>query len=820
MMQNQQLRSRGLSPVQRISRSAWRFAAIALLVAGFAGCAAEMTYRQGKDLVAQGKIEAGIAKLKEASTQNPHEPEYRLTYVTTRDWAARNYVAAGDRMAAAKRWSDAEKEYRSALAISPEFPPAISALHNIETARRHDALLADAVTYKKNNDVESARRVVRQILAENPDHADARRLNKELASPMATTSDDIKLSPAYRKPITIDFKDVNLKQVFDVISRASGLNFIFDREVKTDQKTSIFLKNSTVAAAVQFTLMTNQLEQQVIDPNTVLIYPNTVVKQREYQETLVKSFFLSNADAKAVANTLKTILKSRDIVTDEKLNMVIVRDSPSAIRLAEKLVALHDIPEPEVMLEVEVLEVSKTRLQELGVQWPQSLAFAPLASNSGTGLTVQDLRNLNGSAISAAVPPFIIKAGVTDGDARILANPRIRARNHEKAKILIGERVPNITSTATATGFVSESVNYVDVGLKLEVEPSVHLDNDVAIKVALEVSNIVNQVQTKSGTVAYQIGTRTASTVLRLKDGENQVLAGLINDEDRSSGSRLPGIGELPVVGRLFGAGSDSRAKSEIVLSITPHLVRRIERPDAAASEFSSGSDTSLRMRFDAGGAGAAPPSLPSMPPPPIPIPGQSDSGIQAHDAALSQNKPEQAAQGTPVMTALSQSGYAGTAAQGQGATMAVADASSGTIAVASASAQLQAPASVRVGETFSVQLALSSPVPVTSVPAAINFDNRLLQAVSVQEGGFLRQGGAKTAFTSKIDPAGQILMTGTRTSDGGASAQGVFATVNFKATAVAASTPIQVSTLAPIGIGGQSVSIINPLPQALQIIQ
>jgi general secretion pathway protein D len=190
-----------------------------------------------------------------------------------------------------------------------------------------------------------------------------------------------------------------------------------------------------------------------------------------------------------------------------------------------------------------------------------------------------------------------VHARKQDSDANILANPRIRARNHEKAKILIGERVPNITTTATATGFVSESINYVDVGLKLDVEPSVYLDNDVAIKISLEVSNIVSQLQTKSGSIAYQIGTRTASTVLRLRDGENQVLAGLINDEDRRGANKLPFIGEIPVIGRLFGSSSDDNQKTEIVLSITPRIIRNIQRPEAALAEFKAGTDSSLRSR-------------------------------------------------------------------------------------------------------------------------------------------------------------------------------------------------------------------------------
>ena len=250
-----------------------------------------------------------------------------------------------------------------------------------------------------------------------------------------------------------------------MISRTSGLNFLFDKDVRTDQKTSIFLKNSSIEAAVSLTLLTNQLEQRVLDANTILVYPNTQAKQKDYQPLTIKTFYLVNAEAKVVANTLKTLLKSRDVVVDDKLNMLILRDSPDAIRMAEKLVALHDVAEPEVMLEVEILEVKRTRLLDLGIRWPDQLSLSPLTANAGGVLTLADLRAINDNRLGATLGATSLNAKNVDTDANILANPRIRARNREKAKILIGERVPNITTTSTSTGFVAESVTYVDVGV-------------------------------------------------------------------------------------------------------------------------------------------------------------------------------------------------------------------------------------------------------------------------------------------------------------------------------------------------------------------
>jgi general secretion pathway protein D len=342
-------------------------------------------------------------------------------------------------------------------------------------------------------------------------------------------------------------------------------------------------------------LLTNQLEQRVVDANTIVIYPNTPAKLREYQHLAVRTFLLATADAKVVANTIRTIVKSRDVVVDEKLNMIIMRDSPEAIRIAERLVLLHDAPEPEVMLEVEVLEVKRSRLLALGVTWPGQASLTPLSSGTRGNLTLQDLRNLNASTIGVAIDPMTIQAQQQVNDSNLLANPRIRARNREKAKVLIGDRLPTITSTSTATGFVAETVTYIDAGLKLDVEPTIYPDGEVAIRIALDVSNIVSQIQTRSGTIAYQLGTRSASTTLRLKDGENQVLAGLIQDDERISANRVPGLGAVPVLGRLFGGQTDENNKTEIVLSITPRLLRNVQRPDAAMANFESGTEATLR---------------------------------------------------------------------------------------------------------------------------------------------------------------------------------------------------------------------------------
>src|SRR4030095_12036721 len=261
------------------------------------------------------------------------------------------------------------------------------------------------------------------------------------------------------------------------------------------------------------------------------------------------------------------------------------------------------------MLEVEVLEVSSSAITELGVRYPDQVSFSVVGAAGIPGtITLPEWQNRSSDLvrISFSNPALILNFKDQVGRTNLLANPRIRVRNREKAKIHIGDKVPVITTTAGSTGFVSESVNYLDVGLKLDVEPEIYLDNDVAMKVGLEVSTIVQEIRSPSGTLTYRVGTRLANTTLRLKDGETQVLAGLISDEDRSSANRIPGLGSLPVLGKLFGSQGDNTTKTEIVLLITPRVVRNLVRPDSRSSEFLSGTEAA---------AGAAPLRLQTVAP-------------------------------------------------------------------------------------------------------------------------------------------------------------------------------------------------------------
>ena len=488
-----------------------------------AGCAGSIAHYQGKNQIAQGDVEGGLDKFKAAMAAEPSNGEYRMSYLVARETAVNRWLKQAAAAHAAGNDQEMERLLAKVLVQDP-YNERVGALRErVRREVRNQERAAEAETALKAGDTVAAKVQLKSILSEDPGFEPALAISRTLsesANASSSPSPDLK---RLRNTISIEFVDAPVRRVFEVFSRTAGVNFIFDKEVAPDLKTTVFLKNTSVEDAINLILLTTQLEKRVLDQSSILIFPNIPPKVRDYQPLTIKTFFLSNAEAKTVGNTIKTLIKTKDLVVDEQQNMVIMRDTLDAIRLAEKLVALHDLPQPEVMLDVAVIEVKRTNLTALGIQWPSSLTLSPLASTSGGSVTLADLKRLPTSQIKATLGDSVVNANTTDSDSNLLANPRIRTRNRETAKIMIGERLPNITTTATSTGFVSENIQYIDVGLKLEVQPIITPDNEISIKLSLEVSSVGSQTTTASGSTAYQIGTRNASTVLRHKDGENQI---------------------------------------------------------------------------------------------------------------------------------------------------------------------------------------------------------------------------------------------------------------------------------------------------------
>lgn len=645
--------------------------ALALL----AGCATHPAIKESQALSAAGRLDESVQRLEEGLRESGGNQELRAAYFRQRDRVAAQLVAQAETERLAGRQDEAQAIYLRAQKIDPNNPRVRDGLIALDNERRVAARLTEAKALIERKDAAGAERVLRDLLSKAPSHGEARRLMARLradAPPPDTTPQA--LSAALSKPITLDFRDIQIKQVFDVIARTSGVNFVFDKDVRQDTRVTILVRNASIDEVMKLILSTNQLERKLLNDNTLMIYPDTPAKARDYQDLVTRSFYLANADVKQAQTMIRTLVKTKDIFVDEKLNLVIIKDTPNAVRLAERLIESLDMAEPEVMLDVEVLEVTRSRLLELGLRFPDQIGYGRLLNDQTTTIVTDgvtqtntvpggsladgyiDLRNRSGLTSFVSNPALTLNLRSEAGDGNTLANPRIRVRNREKAKIHIGDKLPVFTTTSTANVGVAASVSYLDVGLKLDVEPNVYLDDEVAIKVNLEVSSVSREVTGPANSLAYQIGTRSASTVLRLRDGETQVLAGLISDEERSSANRLPGLGDIPGLGRLFSSQRDNNSKTEIVLLITPRIVRNIARPDGsfdpAGSEADVGiapirlqSTTPRSLSLSSKGTGAAVPvGATNRRPALLPPPASADEDGNKDDETPSGDRPASAA--------------------------------------------------------------------------------------------------------------------------------------------------------------------------------
>lgn len=548
------------------------WALAAALVGLLAGCATAVV-DEAEQLSRSGRYEEAYARLDAALQGGSTDAALRTAHSRQRDRVVVQALSRADMALAAGRLDEARHLLNRVQALAPAHPRLASLAGQIDEARR-------------SQQRQHAQRTAAAAAAVSPS-----RLPPALPAALAA---------AWQKPVALEFRDATLRQVFESLARSTGVNFVFDKDVRGEAKVTVFLRGVTLDEALRVILATQQLDRKLLNDSTVLVFPNTAAKQREHQELVTRTLYLANADAKQVLTLVRTMAKTRDLHADERLNLLVVRDTPEVVRQVERLVATLDLPEPEVMLAVEVMEVASNRLDELGLSWPTSVQYG-LTGVSGA-VELGERANFRASIANPAL------AATLRGDAgstNLLANPTIRARNREKAKVQIGEKLPVFTTTSTANVGVSTSVSYLDVGLKLDVEPTVQLDGDVTIKVALEVSNLLREVSGPAGSLAYQVGTRSTTTALRLKDGETQVLAGLINDEDRQRAVGVPGLSRAPVLGKLFGVQSDTRNKTEVVMLITPHIVRRLQPVAAADATIASGTDSqpgavSLRLQLGA----------------------------------------------------------------------------------------------------------------------------------------------------------------------------------------------------------------------------
>jgi len=595
-------------------------------------------------MIASGQRDAGLAKLKDLVALHPENAQYRNALKMQQELQLSGLLKQAESDLLQGDLNAAEASYQQMLDIDASNERALEGLNKLALAQNHAMMLTNAQAAFDKQDMDTAQSIVRTVLAENAKHADARILFERIEkNSIEKTTALPKIKSAFKKPITLELKNVPIKSVFEYIGKAGNINFSYDQELRDDMRTSLFVRDTPIENALEVILTTNQLGKKVLNENTLLIYP--ISRSQEYQEQFVRSFYLNNMDAKRAMNLIKTVVKSKDVYIDEKLNTLVIRDSAEAIQIAEKLIASQDLADPEVMLEVEVMEINRRSLEELGIKYPTQVSVGVQGKSTSTDgavtktpgrLTLAELKHFNSGlgVFTITDPVLAMNLLAQDTDTNLLANPKIRVKNRDKAKIHVGDKIPVLTSVANSTGFVSQTVSYIDVGIKLDVEPTIMLQNQVSIKVGLEVSNVTDQVKTDTGVLAYTIGSRNANTTLQLKDGETQILAGLFRDDSQNITNKVPGLSSLPLIGRLFANKNNDKRKNEIVLLITPRILHNIAPVNAVYTSFPSGinhtSNRNGRASQQSEPASAAVGNV--VQPPPTP------QSIQANQAQVDQN--------------------------------------------------------------------------------------------------------------------------------------------------------------------------------------
>jgi general secretion pathway protein D len=749
-----------------------------------AGCATDQLHRAGLAAIDEGRYVEGISMLEQAAQNDPGNATYNLDLKARREAAVQRLIAAADTARGAAQLEQAEGLYRDVLTIEPGNSRAQRGVEGVAADRRHADLIAQARLDLDRGEFEQAESKVRAVLAENPGFAAANALRAQIDAARGPVNVVRRLRPRDDSPVTLQFREANTMMVFEVLSRQTGINFVFDSDVRTDGKTTIFVQDVPVEQAIELILGQNQLGRQVMSENMVMIYPNTEQKRRDYEDQIVKAIYLTNAEPAQVDSMLKTVLNVQTTFVDERAKGIIIRDTPETVRMAEKLIASLDLPEPEVMMEVEVLEITRSRLQQLGINYPSSLSYS-MTSPDGGPFTRNDYDRQNGDTILAT--PLSVSVDVLKqvGLTNLLASPRIRARNHETASILIGSRVPVITNSVTPTGtgaaVVTGNVQYLDVGLTLEVEPTIYLDGEVAINFDFEISTIVREVRSGggsdgNGTLAYEIGTRNASTLLRLRDGETQILAGLIQDRDTQNSSHIPGLGDIPILGRLFGSKRDTNDKTEIVLSITPRIIRSQPRPSSEDTEFWYGTESSNRSA-------------------PLGAMGVANAADAGAGVDLGETGSAQAA--SAVLTA--------PAARAPG------------VVPAAPTIGWEAPGQAGVGQPFDVRVRMSGGDPLQSVRAQLRYDPAVLELVSAEPGDTVPSDIRASTVPRINENTGVVQLVANATAARPLSNDGDLMTLHFNATTPNPASRISVSVVG-VGTNGATVSPAAQQPLTIEV--
>ncbi len=544
-------------------------ALLVALVAG--GCAGTAALRRGSEAEQRQDYDVAVAEYTKELRVHPNDTTVRLALERAKLRASTDHVQAGRRMAATGKLEQALVEYELALELNPTNGDLDQALRDVRTQLRAKVSVA------------REGKTTLQTLVER---------SREMPAPGLDLPANVQL------PSSLIFRAASSRDVYLAIARLANISLSFDPTFR-EAPLTIDLRSTSLENALQSVSDSTQTFYRVTGARSVLIIPDTPSKRREYEEEVVRTFYLSNADLKETMDLLRMVLDARRVSPVTAMNAITVKDTPERITAASRVITAIDKARPEVIIDVELLEVDRTKLMEYGLQIasPGSPGIDGSASVSGSNssLTLRTLRNLTQSDVLLAnLPALYYRLLKTDTNTRTLANPQLRTSEGMPAQARFGERIPVPVTTFApiATGGTAQqpitSFNYENIGVNIDITPRTHHDDDVTLTLKVAVQSI-------SGTGFGGLptfGNREISTVIRLRDGETNMLAGLIRDDERKVLDGIPGLSDLPVIGRLFAHSRMETNQTDIILTLTPHIVRVLDLDERDLVAFRVGRDS------------------------------------------------------------------------------------------------------------------------------------------------------------------------------------------------------------------------------------
>lgn len=586
---------------------------VALLITfTFASCTSYRAYHEAQTAEQQKNWDVAVAEYERAVEIDPNNRTYKLARDRARREASRMHFEKGKVLRNAASQATGAEQYRLAQLAAQELQLTV----RLDPSNQFAAV-----------ELSKAYQLVQDFQRASNERVSVDDIKKRAAANISKAQPPT-LNPASDEPISLTFsRDTPVKDIYRALGNAFGINVLFDQAVKDDRIT-IELRDVTAQQALERVMQAGNHFYKILDEKTIIVVPDNPQARRDYEDLVIRTFYLSNGDAEQVTNVVRTMIEARNVFPLKALNAITIRDTADKVRIAEKIIESNDKAKAEVVVQVELVQLDLNRIREIGMaisgfptgtsgEQSSSAIASPIVNGSVfTGGSIQQIREAVGSLnllrnnLNFTIPTVTYSLLKTFGNSELLANPELRISEGEKATLHIGQRIPvPVTtisgynpSTSTQPGqnqalsVPYTSFQYQDVGIKVAMEPRVHHNREVTLKLTVEVSNQGTPVKF-AGQEQPTFATRTIESTIRLKDGETNFLAGLIQSNKIQSATKTPILGDIPFIGRLFTNERKDETRTDLVLTMTPHIVRiaDITEEDVAPMWVGTGNNMTFR---------------------------------------------------------------------------------------------------------------------------------------------------------------------------------------------------------------------------------